>query len=51
MKRLRVSAVALTPPSSSSTRAWGADLEALPWIPAALHDRGYRFVRLDALFT
>jgi peptidoglycan/xylan/chitin deacetylase (PgdA/CDA1 family) len=29
----------------------GADLEALPWILAALHDRGYRFVRLDALFT
>jgi peptidoglycan/xylan/chitin deacetylase (PgdA/CDA1 family) len=29
----------------------GADLEALPWILAALHDRGYTFVRLDAWFT
>jgi len=29
----------------------GADLEALPWVLAALHDRGYTFVRLDTWFT
>ena len=28
-----------------------ADLEALPWILAALRDRGYTFVRLDAWFA
>ena len=28
-----------------------ADLQALPWIVAGLHDRGYTFVRLDTWFA